>query len=151
VASYRVNFTFTFNFYQQNAHFLINVLIQFLLSSTCFEHLMFIFRKTILYMQHYMVCFLCIYAGLPKNSGNLTIKKFITVTPSFHCLLRSSPQKFGEFKQSRRLLRRRLWKLGVTVGFFMAKFPEFLGRPSYMRVCKNNTFIWKWCERTTFR
>jgi hypothetical protein len=32
------------------------------------------------------------YEGTPKNSGNLTvIKKFITVTPMFHRLLRSSP------------------------------------------------------------
>ena len=37
--------------------FQINVLIQFFLSSTCFEHLMFIIRKTILYMQPYMVGF----------------------------------------------------------------------------------------------
>jgi hypothetical protein len=39
--------------------FKINVLIQFFLSSTCFEHLMFIIRKTILYMQPYMVYFPC--------------------------------------------------------------------------------------------
>ena len=31
------------------------------------------------------------YVELPKNSGNLTIKKFLTVTRSFHRLLRSSP------------------------------------------------------------
>jgi len=31
--------------------FRINVLIQYRLSSTCFEHLVFIFRKTLLYMQ----------------------------------------------------------------------------------------------------
>jgi hypothetical protein len=55
-----------------------------------------------------------LYEGLPKHSGDLTIttKKF-TMTPSFHNLLRSSPQKFGEFKQPRGLLRRRLWKLGI--------------------------------------
>jgi len=40
-------------------HFLINVLIQFFLSSTCFEQLMFIISKTILYMQPYMAC--CLY------------------------------------------------------------------------------------------
>ena len=39
--------------------FQINVLIQFFLSSTCFEHLMFIIRKAVLYMQHYMVRFSC--------------------------------------------------------------------------------------------
>jgi len=32
-----------------------------------------------------------LYVGLPKNSGNLTIKKFLTVTPSFHHLLQSCP------------------------------------------------------------
>jgi len=35
-----------------------NVLIQFFLSSTCFEHLMFIFRKTIFYMQFYRTFFM---------------------------------------------------------------------------------------------
>jgi len=39
--------------------FQINVLIQFFLSSRGFEHLMFLFRKTILYMQPYMACFSC--------------------------------------------------------------------------------------------
>jgi hypothetical protein len=29
--------------------------------------------------------------GLPKNSGNLTINKFLTVTPTFHRLLRIVP------------------------------------------------------------
>jgi hypothetical protein len=37
-------------------NFQIYGLIQFLLSSTCFEHFMFIFRKTILYIQPYMLC-----------------------------------------------------------------------------------------------
>ena len=32
-----------------------------------------------------------LYVGLPKHSGNLTIKKFRTVTPSFQRLFRSSP------------------------------------------------------------
>jgi len=36
--------------------FQIYVLIQFLVSSTCFEHLLFIIRRTILYMQLYMLC-----------------------------------------------------------------------------------------------
>jgi len=36
--------------------FQINVLIQFFVSSTCFEHDVFIIRKTILCMQ-FMVCF----------------------------------------------------------------------------------------------
>ena len=31
------------------------------------------------------------YKALPKHSGNLTIKKFLTATPNFHRLLRSSP------------------------------------------------------------
>jgi hypothetical protein len=30
--------------------------MQFSLSSTCFEHLMFLIRKPILYMQPYVVC-----------------------------------------------------------------------------------------------
>ena len=42
---------------QHRALLKINVLIQFVLSSTCFEHLMFIIRKTILYMRPYMVLF----------------------------------------------------------------------------------------------
>jgi len=44
---------------QHNAHFQIDVLIQFLVSSTCFELLTFIFRKIILHMQPYMLCFSC--------------------------------------------------------------------------------------------
>jgi len=32
----------------------MNVLIQFFLSSTCFEYLVFIIRKTVLYMLPYM-------------------------------------------------------------------------------------------------
>jgi len=44
--------------------FWINVLIQFVLSSTCFEYLVFIARKTVLlYMHFYMLCFTCIYAS----------------------------------------------------------------------------------------
>jgi len=35
--------------------FEIDVSIQFSLSSTCFEHLMLIIRKTVLYMQLYML------------------------------------------------------------------------------------------------
>jgi len=38
----------------------------------------------------YFVC-VCVYMGLPKNLGNLTIKKFLTVTHSFDRFLRSSP------------------------------------------------------------
>jgi len=40
--------------------------------------------------QHFG-CDNLLYEALPKNSGNLTIKKFLTVTPTFHRLLRSSP------------------------------------------------------------
>jgi len=43
--------------------FWINVLIQFFMSSVCFEHHVFIIRKTILYMQFFMVCFLCLYVS----------------------------------------------------------------------------------------
>ena len=39
--------------------FKINVLIQFFLFSTCLEHVMFITRKTILYIQPYLVHFSC--------------------------------------------------------------------------------------------
>jgi len=49
---------------QQNALFKNNVLIHFFLSYTCFEHFMFIFRNTILYMQPYIVCFQCANAVL---------------------------------------------------------------------------------------
>jgi len=48
---------------QQNALFKINALIQLFLSSTRFEHLMFIIRKSIFYMQLYVLCFSCIYAS----------------------------------------------------------------------------------------
>jgi len=41
----------------------MNVLIQFFLSSACFELLMFIIWKTILYMQPYMVRFPCVNAS----------------------------------------------------------------------------------------
>jgi hypothetical protein len=37
--------------------FKTNVLIQFFMYSTCFEHPMFIIRKTILYMQPYRYVF----------------------------------------------------------------------------------------------
>jgi hypothetical protein len=40
--------------------------------------------------------------------GKFGHKKFFAVNPRFHSLLRCSPQKFGEFKQTRGLLRRRL-------------------------------------------
>ena len=43
--------------------FHINVLIQFLASSTCFEHHVFITRKTFLYMKFCMVRFSWIYAS----------------------------------------------------------------------------------------
>jgi hypothetical protein len=43
--------------------FWINVLIQFFMSSACFEHNVFIIRNTILYMQFFMVCFLCLYVS----------------------------------------------------------------------------------------
>jgi len=45
------------NINQKTRTFQINVLIKFFLCSTCFEHLMFIIRKTKLYMQPYMVFF----------------------------------------------------------------------------------------------
>jgi len=51
------------NVNQQNELLKINVLIQFFLSTTCFEHLLFIIRKTIMYMRPYMVCFSCMYAS----------------------------------------------------------------------------------------
>jgi len=38
-------------------------MFQFFLSSTCFEHLMFIIRKTILYMEFIMVYFSCVYVS----------------------------------------------------------------------------------------
>jgi len=40
-------------------NFQINILNQFFLSSTCFEHFTFIIRKMILYMQIFMVPYLC--------------------------------------------------------------------------------------------
>jgi hypothetical protein len=38
-------------------HFYTKVLIHILVSSTCFEHLMFIIRKTVFFMQFFTVCF----------------------------------------------------------------------------------------------
>jgi len=49
--------------------FIINVLIQPFLSSICFDHLMFIIRNTILYMQLYMLLFM----HLCKQSSMLEI------------------------------------------------------------------------------
>jgi len=49
------------NVNQQNTLLKISVSIQFFLSSTCFGHLVFITRKTILCMQPYMVGFQCVY------------------------------------------------------------------------------------------
>jgi hypothetical protein len=41
----------------------------------------------------------------------------------------------------RGLLRRRRWKLGVTVrNFFMIKFPEFLGSPTYKQYNGNHEY-----------
>jgi len=37
--------------------------MKFFFSSARFEHRMFIIRKTILYMQPYMLCFPCVYAS----------------------------------------------------------------------------------------
>jgi hypothetical protein len=51
------------NVNQQNALFYINVLIQFFLSSACFEHRMFVIRKNILYIQPYMTLF-------PRNNAS---------------------------------------------------------------------------------
>jgi hypothetical protein len=58
-------------------------------------------------------------------------------TVSFEVVLK----KFGEFKQPRGLLRRRLWKLGVAVRNFYGKFSEFLGRPSYILIPVLNMMI----------
>ena len=43
------------NVNQQKCTFKINVLINFFLPSTCFKHLMFIFKKILLYIQPYIV------------------------------------------------------------------------------------------------
>ena len=50
------------NVNQENALLKINVLIQFFLSSTCFQ-LMVNIRKTTLYMRPCRVCFSCICAS----------------------------------------------------------------------------------------
>jgi len=50
------------NVNQQMHTFQINVLIQFLLSSACLEHPIFVIRKTWLYIQFYMVFLSCICA-----------------------------------------------------------------------------------------
>jgi hypothetical protein len=61
------------------------------------------------------ICCIYKYARVyQKNSENLTIKNF-TVTPSFQILLRSSPLGCLNCPNVCGLLRRRLWKLGVTV------------------------------------
>jgi hypothetical protein len=63
---------------------------------------------------------------MPTNSGNLTVKKFITVTPSFHRLLRGSPLGCPNTQEPRGLLQRRMWKLGVTrINFLWSNFPNF--------------------------
>jgi hypothetical protein len=57
----------------------------------------------------------------------------ISVTPSFHRLLRSSPLGHCCQPCPRGLLRRKRWKQGVTKKILMDKFPEFSERPSYVR------------------
>jgi len=71
---FNVYFVFTFfvpciviqlcNVKEQNAHFFkINVLIQFFVFSTCFEHHVFIIRKTIRTCSFYMLCFSRVYVS----------------------------------------------------------------------------------------
>jgi hypothetical protein len=77
-----------------------------------------------------------VYEGLPKNSGNLTIKKCLP------CLLVSTvpfeivPQNSGDLNQPGDYFEGD-WKIGVTVKIFMVKFPEFSGRPSYSAFTKS--------------
>jgi hypothetical protein len=59
---------------------------------------------------------------ISKNSGNFTLHKFITETPSFHCLLRSSPLATQILKKETVESR----SYGNTL--LMVKFPAFLGR-----------------------
>jgi hypothetical protein len=54
-----------------------------------------------------------------------------TLTPRFLRLLRSSHLWHSCQQYPRGLLRRRQWKLGVTVIFLMDKFPDFFYWPSY--------------------
>jgi hypothetical protein len=49
----------------------------------------------------------------------------------------------------RGLLRRRRWKLGVTVrNFFLVKFPEFLGSPAYVYLVEiaGRLYQKQWCD-----
>jgi hypothetical protein len=65
--------------------------------------------------------------GSTQKFGEFDHKKSLTVTPSFHSLLGSSPLVCLNSPNFGGLLRMRLWKSGVPV----KKFPEFLGRSSY--------------------
>ena len=63
--------------------FQINVLIQFLAFSSCFQHHVFNIRKTICTWQFCVVCFSCIYVSRWKDvlecvGLNLNLNSFIT-------------------------------------------------------------------------
>jgi hypothetical protein len=71
-----------------------------------------------------------IIRGSTQISGNLTIK-ILTVTPSCHSLLRSSPLGCLSSPNIWELLRRRMWKLGVTEKqfFYCGQIPRIFGQP----------------------
>jgi hypothetical protein len=73
-----------------------------------FDHNFF----TVTRIFHSLLC------SSPPKLTRFDHKIIFTITSSFQSLLRSSLQKFREFKQLRGLLRRRLWKVGVTVRIF---------------------------------
>ena len=56
--------------------FQINVLIQSLVSSTCFKHHVFIIRKNLLYMQFYMLWFSCVYVSSLAGGSVCSILKY---------------------------------------------------------------------------
>jgi hypothetical protein len=59
-------------------------------------------------------------------------KKFITVTISFQCLLRSS--SLGYPRPKRTTLKETVEIRSYGIKLFMVKFPKFLGRPTYIHV-----------------
>jgi len=71
----------------------INFLIQFLASSTCFEHHVFIIRKTVCTSIFCMVCFSCIYVSIIAG-GMMCSMSSILRTVDWPCQL-TSPGRFS--------------------------------------------------------
>jgi len=73
--------------------------------------------------------------GDPRRIARGYQHTHILELPEMHEIMRNALGSL--YTCSRGLLRRRRWKLGVTVrSFFMVKFPEFLGSTSYLIILR---------------